>query len=719
MFTREYTEGGDEQSYQNKQTNWPPNQHNYTSTSQDIPNDKITSYNQHKLYPDQHPKSEPRNLYMDVDSPKVIEKNPLTQTKNHIFVENPSQQVFGNIQMDVESKFTAGQYAQNISSDKYIYNEKKISAESQSEKAKHLETQTQTNITGNNGRLFPYWGGRHKFLGLNNIANDSNTYQNEPSPHVLGSVTQRNALLLTLDPKVRRKIEAAHVYFLDYYFDHLVYIRERQIRFKDFENVLIHLKLPRSHLEKAWSEFCKNETTNLRKRRMRTREREFDILAQIGQGGYGRVFLARKRDTGEVCALKKMSKRLLFKLNEVQHILTERDILRTGNSAWLVKLLYAFQDKDHVFLAMEYVPGGDVRTLLNTNGILMNKYIRFYSAEMFVAVAALHTLGFVHRDLKPENFMIDGSGHVKLTDFGLSQGQLSRVRLKNMKEKLEKVKDNESKYYTSTEKRSFYKNWRRDEMPQAYSIVGSPDYMAPEILYTSLNITKIKEEMVELNAKGQSSNSGNLPTSSLDRTNNTNSQTDFRRNLPSDVGYDHRVDYWSLGCIVYEFGAGYAPFTGQHSDEVWRNVYYWEKSFQKPEFDNEEAEQNFTNDMWDLITKLVCHKDERISSLVEAQSHEFFRDFNMAQMRDYCQPPFVPELESEVDTSYFDDFSSSKNLDLYREVIKKQDEVDGLLRESETSESQKTADSENDEIVIKNSAFAGFTFRHTKQNRFI
>lgn len=90
----------------------------------------------------------------------------------------------------------------------------------------------------------------------------------------------------------------------------------------------------------------------LRKRRTKTRMDSFHIIAQVGQGGYGSVYLARKRDTGEVCALKKMRKGTLAKMDEVKHVLVERDILTAVKTPWLVRLLYAFQDREHVYLAM-------------------------------------------------------------------------------------------------------------------------------------------------------------------------------------------------------------------------------------------------------------------------------------------------------------------------------------------------------------------------------
>jgi serine/threonine protein kinase len=131
-----------------------------------------------------------------------------------------------------------------------------------------------------------------------------------------------------------------------------------------------------------------------------------------------------------------MSKKLLVKLGEQSHILTERDILTKTNSPWLVRLLYAFQDMDNVYLVMEYVQGGDFRTLLNATGVLHEPHARFYFAEMAQAVFTLHDLGYIHRDLKPENFLIDSTGHIKLTDFGLSRGKLSGEVVDGLKKKV-------------------------------------------------------------------------------------------------------------------------------------------------------------------------------------------------------------------------------------------------------------------------------------------
>ncbi|KAJ2137387.1 serine/threonine-protein kinase dbf2, partial [Coemansia sp. RSA 788] len=408
------------------------------------------------------------------------------------------------------------------------------------------------------------------------IANHSDTGQSNSSMNSMSndgsSMSKRSAFLSTIDPAVRRKVEAAQVYFLDYYVDHLTYIANRRMRLDSFKTAIRSIHISAPEVQQSWRNHQTNETNILRRRRNRTREHEFDVLAQIGQGGFGQVFLARKRDTGEVCALKKMEKQLLVRLNEVQHILTERDILRTSRSEWLVKLLYAFQDQKSLYLAMEFVPGGDIRSLLIHSELFRHPVARFYIAESIVAVSALHSFGYFHRDLKPENFLVDASGHVKLTDFGLSHGHLSRPTLDAMRRKLDQVKDRELVVQSSSEKRSLSKyaaGRLADQASRAYSIVGSPDYMAPEILYTSLASDKHRE-----------------PTASSSSDNNSSRASHASHDPMADahLGYDFRVDFWSLGCILYEFYASYSPFTGPTADDVWRNVYHWDEVLQRPDF---------------------------------------------------------------------------------------------------------------------------------------
>lgn len=169
--------------------------------------------------------------------------------------------------------------------------------------------------------------------------------------------TQRGLSREDLDklskPGVKRLANVTQLYFLDYYYDLFTYVHGRQNRLAQFKSANpAPPATPDAEYETALSKYLGRERANLRKRRTRLRHGDFQILTQVGQGGYGQVYLAQKKDTREVCALKVMSKKLLFKLDEIRHVLTERDILTTAKSDWLVRLLYAFQDEKSIYLAM-------------------------------------------------------------------------------------------------------------------------------------------------------------------------------------------------------------------------------------------------------------------------------------------------------------------------------------------------------------------------------
>ena len=268
-----------------------------------------------------------------------------------------------------------------------------------------------------------------------------------------------------------------------------------------------------------------------------------------------------------------------------------------------------------------------------------------------MCVDTLHQLGYIHRDLKPENFLIDGQGHVKLTDFGLAAGMLSPVKLESMRIKLEAVGNVSVPFgrapveqRSASERREGYRSLRqREGLSYAKSIVGSPDYMAPEVLH------------------GET--------------------------------YDFSVDYWSLGCMLYEALAGYPPFAGDTVDETWSNLRHWRQVFVQPDF----ADQNYylSPRTWDLITRLVADKRQRFGGLGEIKAHAYFAEVDFAHLREQ-KAPFVPELDSETDAGYFDDFSNEADMAKYKEVHDKQAALETMA--------------DRDEKMGKG-MFVGFTFR--------
>ena len=269
---------------------------------------------------------------------------------------------------------------------------------------------------------------------------------------------------------------------------------------------------------------------------------------------------------------------------------------------------------------------------------------------MFCCVDALHQLGYIHRDLKPENFLIDATGHVKLTDFGLAAGMLAPAKFESMRIKLEEVGkmsvpfNNPMESRSVRERREGYRAMRNQDVTYAKSIVGSPDYMAPEVL------------------RGEE--------------------------------YDFTVDYWSLGCMLFEALSGYPPFAGATVDETWQNLKRWEKVLKKPKF--EDPSYFLSNRTWDLISRLVNSKSKRFRNINEIYNHVYFAEVDWANLRS-SRAPFVPELEGETDAGYFDDFSNESDMAKYKEVHDKQMALESMA--------------DRDEQMNK-AVFVGFTFRY-------
>lgn len=111
----------------------------------------------------------------------------------------------------------------------------------------------------------------------------------------------------------------------------------------------------------------------------------------------------------------------MHKKNQVLHVKAEQEVLAKNQSDWVVKLKYSFQDDEYLYLVMEYLPGGDLMSLLMNNDIIPEDQAKLYIAEMVLAIEAVHELKCIHRDIKPDNILIDKDGHIKLSDFGLSR----------------------------------------------------------------------------------------------------------------------------------------------------------------------------------------------------------------------------------------------------------------------------------------------------------
>lgn len=174
--------------------------------------------------------------------------------------------------------------------------------------------------------------------------------------------------------------------------------------------------------------------------------------------------------------------------------------------------------------------------------------------------------------------------------------------------------------------------------------------------------------------------------------------------------YTYSVDFWSLGCILFEFLAGFPPFSGGTPEETWTNLKNWTKVLRRPLYEKEEdLIFNLSDVAWDAVTRfvhsfiafmslfyvthrfgllfscrLISHASVRYSTLPQVISHPFFTQVPWTTLRN-TRAPFVPALDSEIDTGYYDDFESPEDMAKYAEVKEKQRNVE-MVKEKEGGE---------------------------------
>ncbi|XP_063595094.1 serine/threonine-protein kinase greatwall-like [Penaeus indicus] len=149
---------------------------------------------------------------------------------------------------------------------------------------------------------------------------------------------------------------------------------------------------------------------------------EFQFIKPISRGAFGKVFLGCKKDNrSQLYAIKVVKKSDIVHKNMVEQVVTERDALARMKSPFIVQLFYSPQTISNIYLVMEYLIGGDLKSLLTIYGYFDEPMAIFYAAEVALALDYLHSHGIVHRDVKPDNLLLDKKGHLKLTDFGLSK----------------------------------------------------------------------------------------------------------------------------------------------------------------------------------------------------------------------------------------------------------------------------------------------------------
>ena len=221
------------------------------------------------------------------------------------------------------------------------------------------------------------------------------------------------------------------------------------------------LNISQSQKEQIKQEIHSQESAKYRKLREKQSIRDYTSLAIIGRGAFGEVHVCREKKTGQIVAVKKIRKDVLKIKNQVIHVRNEQLFMSKVKSPWIVELKASFQEDDYLYLVMEYLPGGDFMNLLIKKDILTEDEAKFYTAELILAIENIHKLDCIHRDIKPDNVLIDKTGHIKLSDFGLAKVSPKIFEINNNNENID---------------------FKPDSHQKNYSCVGTAYYVAPEVL---------------------------------------------------------------------------------------------------------------------------------------------------------------------------------------------------------------------------------------------
>uniref|UniRef100_A0A665UR49 non-specific serine/threonine protein kinase n=1 Tax=Echeneis naucrates TaxID=173247 RepID=A0A665UR49_ECHNA len=352
------------------------------------------------------------------------------------------------------------------------------------------------------------------------------------------------------------------------------------------------------------------ESNYNRLRRAKMDKSMFVKIKTLGIGAFGEVCLTRKVDTGALYAMKTLRKKDVLNRNQVAHVKAERDILAEADNEWVVRLYYSFQDRDSLYFVMDYIPGGDMMSLLIRMGVFPEPLARFYVAELTLAIESVHKMGFIHRDIKPDNILIDLDGHIKLTDFGLCTGfrwthnskyyqKGSHVRQDSMEPS--DFWDDVSNCRCGDRLMTLEQHANRQHQRcLAHSLVGTPNYIAPEVLLRK--------------------------------------------------GYTQLCDWWSVGVILFEMLVGQPPFLAPTPTETQIKVINWESTLQVP------AQVKLSPESVDIIGRLCCSAEDRLGAngAGEIKAHPFFAQMDFSSNLRQQPAPYRPKIAHPMDTSNFD-----------------------------------------------------------------
>ncbi|KAI8560900.1 hypothetical protein RHMOL_Rhmol04G0291800 [Rhododendron molle] len=433
----------------------------------------------------------------------------------------------------------------------------------------------------------------------------------------------------------KQKVAAAKQYIEKHYKEQMKSLEERKERRNMLEKKLADAEVSEEEQNNLLKYLEKKETEYMRIQRHKMGADDFEPLTMIGKGAFGEsgkipaeiagntllpgivrkcqyqpVRVCKEKKTGHVYAMKKLKKSEMLRRGQVEHVKAERNLLAEVDSNCIVKLYCSFQDEEYLYLIMEYLPGGDMMTLLMRKDTLTEDEARFYVGETVLAIESIHKHNYIHRDIKPDNLLLDRYGHMKLSDFGLCKP----LDCSNLHEKDFSVGSNLSGALQSDGRPAAPKrtqqeqlqHWQRNRRMLAYSTVGTPDYIAPEVLLKK--------------------------------------------------GYGMECDWWSLGAIMYEMLVGYPPFYSDEPMSTCRKIVNWRTHLKFPE------EAKLSPEAKDLVSKLLCNVDQRLGTkgAYEIKAHSWFKGIEWEKLYQ-MKAAFIPEVNDELDTQNFEKFEEVDN----------------------------------------------------------
>nr|AML79199.1 putative LOV domain-containing protein [Galium boreale] len=299
--------------------------------------------------------------------------------------------------------------------------------------------------------------------------------------------------------------------------------------------------------------------------------KHFKPLKPLGSGDTGSVHLVELCGTDQQFAMKAMDKGMMLNRNKVHRACAEREILDMLDHPFLPALYASFQTKTHICLITDYCPGGELFMVLDRQPlkVLKEDAVRFYAAEVIVALEYLHCQGIIYRDLKPENVLLQNNGHVALTDFDLSC-------LTSCKPQLLVSEVNDKKRSHKGQQDPIF--WA-EPMRASNSFVGTEEYIAPEII--------------------------------------------------SGAGHTSAVDWWALGILLYEMLYGYTPFRGKTRQKTFANILHKDLKFPGSIPASLQAKQL----MYRLLHRDPKSRLGSREGASEIKKHPFFKGINWALVR--------------------------------------------------------------------------------------